>query len=46
MNTIEINIGFNQSENTNKPIELKHLNAVHVKIPENYRYLSQVMAQK
>ena len=46
MNTIEINIGFNQSENTNKQIELKHLKVVHVKIPENYRYLSQIMAQK
>ena len=43
---MKINIVFKQSENTNKRIELNHLNAVHVKIPENYRYLSQIMAQK
>ena len=46
INTMKINIVFKQSENTNKPIELKHLNSVHVRIPENYRYLSQIMAQK
>ena len=43
---MKINIVFKQSENTNKPTELKHLNTVHVRIPENYRYLSQIMAQK